>query len=261
MTQRSRHRGLRLPRGVSRAAGISRSLWQYHASPARARRMREFYRPFVSSGALVFDVGAHVGDRVRAFRALGAEVVAVEPQPAAFKCLKWLFGRSFGVDLVNAAVSGGEGEITLNINLANPTVSTASTEFVAAADGARGWAEQRWEEIRTVPATTLDALIARFGQPDFIKIDVEGFEAAALAGLSQAVPALSFEFTTIQRRVAYQCIDRLEALGRYRYNLSLGESFAMEYDRWLSAGGVTEVIARLHHSVNSGDVYAVREPA
>jgi len=33
--------------------------------------------------------------------------------------------------------------------------------------------------------------------PAFIKIDVEGFEAQALAGLSQPVRRYRFEFTTI----------------------------------------------------------------
>jgi hypothetical protein len=77
-----------LQRGLRETAGIARSLWQYHGSIGRARRMREFYWLLVPAGGLVFDVGAHVGDRVRTFRSLGAEVVAVEPQPAAFKCLQ-----------------------------------------------------------------------------------------------------------------------------------------------------------------------------
>ena len=72
--------------------------------------------------------------------------------------------------------------------------------------------------------TTLDALIARHGAPAFAKIDVEGFEAEVLPGLTQAVPALSFEFTTIQRDVALACLERCQALGYVRYNAALGES-------------------------------------
>ena len=46
--------------------------------------MAQFVRP----GDLVFDVGAHVGDRIAAFRRLGARVVAVEPQPALVRTLQ-----------------------------------------------------------------------------------------------------------------------------------------------------------------------------
>ena len=50
---------------------------------ARARAaMDRLYGQFVRPGDLVFDIGAHVGDRVASFRRLGARVVAVEPQPA-----------------------------------------------------------------------------------------------------------------------------------------------------------------------------------
>ena len=147
--------------------------------------------------------------------------------------------------------------MTLRVNSANPTVTTASHDFVAAADGAGGWEGQVWDTQVEVPCTTLDALIAEHGQPAFAKIDVEGFEATVLAGLSRPLPALSFEFTTIQRDVALACLDRLAALGRYGFDVALGESQALTFDRWVSADAMAAHIAALPHAANSGDVYCV----
>ena len=64
-----------------RGMGLARSLAIYHAIPLRQRKLRRLYGHFVREGALVFDIGAHAGNRVRAFKALGCSVIAVEPQP------------------------------------------------------------------------------------------------------------------------------------------------------------------------------------
>ena len=219
--------------------------------------MERLYRRFVRPGDLVFDIGAHVGDRVAAFRRLGARVVAVEPQPALRATLKLLHGRDRAVTIEPVALGRADGTVELMLNLDNPTVSTASPEFIRAAAGARGWEGQAWTRTITVPMTTLDALIARHGVPAFIKIDVEGLEAEVLAGLSRPVAALSFEFTTIQRKVARAAIDRCAALGYASFNAALGESQALMHEPWLTASQIAYWLAALPHAANSGDVYAV----
>ena len=242
--------------GLKTARGIVRSLRIYYGHRARAAAMDHLYRRFVQRGDLVFDVGAHVGDRGAAFRRLGARVVAVEPQPALVKVLRILYGLRAGVTIEAKAVGRSVGTTEIMINADNPTVSTSSHDFVEAARGAPGWEAQRWGKTLRVPMTTLDALIARHGIPTFIKIDVEGFEAEALAGLTQPVKALSFEFTTIQRDVALASIERCKALGYTRFNAALGESQTFVHADWVDAAAITHWMSELQVVANSGDIYA-----
>ena len=238
------------------AIGVRRSLDVYYRDAARTARMDALNSAFVTKGARVFDIGAHVGDRTASFLRLGASVVALEPQPRVFRALRLLHGRAPAAVLLPWAVGKGTGEVTLYLNTRNPTVATVAPEFIDAATGAQGWEDQVWDDSIVVPVTTLDVLIARYGVPDFVKIDVEGHEADVLAGLSTAVAALSFEFTTIQRPVAHACIDRLCELGRYRFNLSLGEDHALRHKTWLTADALRAELDALPDAANSGDVYA-----
>jgi len=240
------------------ARGIFRSLRIYYGGRHDSAAMDRLYAHFVKPGDLVFDVGAHVGDRIAAFRRLGARVVACEPNPPLVKTLRVIYGRDRNVTIEPVAAGAAAGEIDMNINVDNPTVSTASHAFVEASHGAPGWEGQVWGKTIKVGVTTLDALIARHGVPAFIKIDVEGYEAEALAGLTQAVPALSFEFTTIQRDVARACLARCAALAFARYNAALGESQTLAHEPWQSAPAIGAWLDALPAEANSGDVYAVR---
>jgi FkbM family methyltransferase len=238
------------------ARGVVRSLRIYYGNRQRRDAMERLYGRFIKPGDLVFDIGAHVGDRVAAFRRLGARVVAVEPQPALRTTLKLLHRRDRAVTIEPVAVGRSVGTIDLRLNLDNPTVATASPDFIRAAAGAAGWEGQAWTRTLAVPMTTLDVLIARHGVPAFIKIDVEGFEAEVLAGLSRPVATLSFEFTTIQRSIATAAIDRCIALGYASFNAVLGESQTLVHEDWVTAAQIAQWLTALPHAANSGDVYA-----
>ena len=72
----------------------------------------------------------------------------------------------------------------------------------------------------TVPVTTLDSLIALYGEPDFCKIDVEGFEKEVFKGLSRPLARLSFEFHAEFLGETFACLELLRELGLYRFNFT-----------------------------------------
>jgi FkbM family methyltransferase len=236
-------------------APLHRSLDAYYGDPARDAAMDALHARFVRAGDLAFDIGSHVGDRIGSFRRLGARVVAVEPQPLCLAALRFLYALDDQVTLLQAACGARTGTVTVHVNSANPTVSTVSPDFVQAADGATGWEDQVWDAQIETALTTLDALIAAYGVPSFTKIDVEGYEDAVLAGLSRPLPALSFEFTTIEREVAVRCLDRLAQLGPYGFDVTLAEGEPMVFGRWLPGAEMAGYLLALPHSANSGDVY------
>ncbi len=98
-------------------------------------------------------------------------------------------------------------------------------------------------------------MIEAYGAPAFIKIDVEGFEDRALAGLSHAVPVISFEFTTHQRDVASRSLDRLAHLGDYNFNACLGESWTWVFPQPVDIATIRQWLVALPDEANSGDIY------
>jgi FkbM family methyltransferase len=219
------------------------------------------YRQFVSSGALAFDIGAHVGNRTRAFAALGCRVVALEPQPDFARILRALFDRSPSVHVVQAAIGDHDGHTVLAVSERTPTVTTSDPTWQGLRGQEPGFAGVRWNRRIAVETFTLDTLIAQWGRPAFIKIDVEGSELSALEGLSVSVPALSFEYLPTAVRSAAKCVARLEAIGTYVYNFSVGESYRLASDRWLTAAEVIAALDRPDAQRRAGDVYARLEPA
>ncbi len=109
----------------------------YYGVPLRNRALTRFYAQFVRPGDLCFDIGAHVGNRVRALSRLGARVVALEPQPQCMRLLRRWYGHHPNIELVEQAVGTAPSTRTLFISERTPTVTTLSRDWIAAGGHAR----------------------------------------------------------------------------------------------------------------------------
>ncbi|HHO53444.1 MAG TPA: FkbM family methyltransferase [Deltaproteobacteria bacterium] len=218
--------------------------------------MDRFYGQFIQPGDLCFDVGSHVGNRVRSWRSLGATVVAIEPQPDFMRILELLYGRSEHVHLEAIGVADAPGTLELHISRAAPTVSTFASGWIDEVASTERWSGITWEDRVQVEVHTLDQLIEAYGPPAFCKVDVEGFEATVLSGLSQPIAALSFEYVPEALDVAVACIEHLSTLGSYRFRTSKVETMRWVEDDWLSAGQMCDQLSSMGVEASSGDVYA-----
>jgi FkbM family methyltransferase len=228
----------------------------YHGQPGRHRDLVHFYRQFLGPGDVAFDLGAHVGSRVRAWRTLGARVVAVEPQPDCVRVLRLLFGRDRGVTILPVAVGAKPGTARLALSTRTPTVSSMSPRWIESVAADRSFAQVRWDRSVDVEMRTLDGLIATYGEPTFCKIDVEGSEVDVLAGLSRPLRGLSFEYLPPAHDAALEALERVERLGDYQFNYSPVETAQMVGKGWFDAAELVSVLEKHRPLGRSGDVYA-----
>jgi FkbM family methyltransferase len=239
-----------------RQYGLIRELrdWSIHDL-----KMLEFYSGFVSPGALCFDVGANIGNRVKIFLELQAEVVAIEPQEKCAQILKRVFGHHQHLRIIQKALGEREGEAEIMISDSD-TLSSMSPEWIEAVKKSGRFAEYRWDNTQKIQMTTLDNLIQQYGIPQFIKIDVEGFENQVIRGLSQPVPLISLEFVSERIKPTLNCIDHLAVLGDIRLNYSMGESMEFSLETWIGPEEMKSLLSSLAGEKNVfGDVYIKSE--
>jgi FkbM family methyltransferase len=179
---------------------------------------RDFH--FIKPGMLIFDIGANMGNYAALFSNLQAKVVALEPQPFCYRFMRLRFMFNNKVKLIQAASGENKSVMQMTVSSAH-TLSSLNSEWITKVNESERFKEHgqpTWNEKIEVEVTTLDLLIAQHGIPDYIKIDVEGFEKNVLAGLNKAVKIISFEFTLPElKNDAIDCIKKLDSLGKYEY--------------------------------------------
>ena len=226
------------------------------------RKLLRFYSQFISKGDLCFDIGANIGNRTEVFLRLGATVVAVEPQDICMQKLLNKYGDNNKVFLVHKALGAKEGKGNLILSNSH-TVSSMSKEWIDCVKNSdmffTSTSAFQWHKTVSVPITTLDKLIKKYGNPIVCKIDVEGFEYQVIKGLSQPVKMISFEFTPAPKFIslAIKSIKHLSSIGNVKFNYSFGESMAFALSNWVDKEKICNILLSIpYKTAFSGDIYA-----
>jgi FkbM family methyltransferase len=241
---------------IRQQIGLWRSLIIYYCIPFRGRRLTHFYRPFIQPGDLCFDIGAHVGNRTRAWTKLGARVVALEPQPQLMRFLQRWYGHRTDITLLEEAAGAEAGHTTMYISRLTPTVTSLSPKWINSVREDQSFANVLWDDAVPVRVTTLDQLIERFGTPALCKIDVEGYEFEVLKGLSQPLVLVSFEYIPATIELSISCVARLSQIGQYEFNWLVGENYRFSSPIWLNEADIVDKLKSSLKTGRSGDIYA-----
>ena len=193
---------------------------------ARYRQELNFYSQLLQPGNLCFDVGANIGKKTEIFLKVGTSVVAFEPQPDCMTEIKARCGN-FGDKLHTCQSALGEksGEVILHLKEESSDQASLLND----------WEGTSKDSIK-VPMTTLDHAIAKYGKPDYCKIDVEGYELNVLQGLTQEIPLLSFEYHLRKREIktVHSCLDYLSQFGELWVNLIPSTSMEFAFKEWIN---------------------------
>ena len=165
---------------------------------------------------LAFDIGCNIGKYTLALLDEGySKVISVDPNPHLFNIQDERVVRVFG------ACSDKNTIIPFYFSNAD-TISTASIDWVK---NSRFANQYKWEKY-SVESTTIDSLVAQFGIPNHIKIDVEGYEETVLKGMSKKyADEICFEWAEEEGDSAVRCVEYLKNLGYEKFGFIFSDTY------------------------------------
>jgi FkbM family methyltransferase len=193
-----------------------------------------------------FDVGANRGTYTRyLLEQYQADlVIAVEPNPSCVAILKDLFKREMDrVVIVERAVSDKSEPIDFHICTSIDTVSSADPNWVT---NSRFAHQFHWADPIKVETISLDELIDIHGEPQAIKIDVEGYELSALRSLTKKdiKSEISFEWTAERAVETVTSLAYLDKLGYDSFGFThMSNDHSLRPTFWDSARAIGDTIS------------------
>ena len=150
-----------------------------HFDPSYEAETLKLWFRLVSPSLTIYDIGANIGlySVLTAKQLDRGKVICFEPAPVSFETTKKhleINGASDKCHVIQAAVSKESGGV-IRFSILEDAQGTNPMNRIA-----------KKEETSTVdvPVMCLDQILKEYGEPDLIKMDIEGAEVDALRGAS-----------------------------------------------------------------------------
>jgi FkbM family methyltransferase len=192
---------------------------------------------------IYFDIGANVGAWSLANIERCDRIIAVEASPSTCKVLLANCAAAAGkIECLNYAVcNSDQDEITFYESEQN-VLNTLNKEWLTSETSR--FANTAFQETKC-KTISIDKLIQLYGQPTFIKIDVEGAENLVLKSLtSKAASMICFEWASEFNHITNECLDHLEQLGYTKFAIQYTDSYTYRPNTSASIDVIREELSK-----------------
>jgi len=183
---------------------------------------------------LLFDIGANRGDAVMAGLQQGYQVVALEPSSIYAELVK-NFIYNPNVTPLRFAVSDKDYQEVKFYEAEEDGLSTLNKDWLTSPDMPYNGKPYRETVATTI---TIDTLATIYGEPDLIKIDVEGAEWLVFKGMARKYGMLTFEWTDATIKEHIEQLQYLQSLGYTEVAPQFIENHLQQPDKWYSIGSL-----------------------
>ena len=165
-------------------------------------------------GKLIIDVGCGTGEWIKANYNKDDTFIGIEADEAPYKIAKEYFKDCDNVTIINLLVSHAVGYVDFFISDTSP-ISTAELKWI---HKSRHSHVANWNKFTRVQSITLNDIVAKYGRPYHVKIDVEGHELKVIMGLTVKIGLISFEWVEEFKEDAILAVKHLKKIGYKQFN-------------------------------------------
>jgi FkbM family methyltransferase len=198
---------------------------------------------------MIFDIGSNIGDWTSANINNSDKFITIEASPSTYKKMYERHGNNSKVVCLNYAVCNNNCEDVTFYDCSCHFLSTLNVDWLSS-EKSRFYGE-KYTEIK-VPSITIDKLIETYGNPELIKIDVEGGEDKCITSLTKKVPQLCFEWASETNDVTIRCLNHLYSLGFTDFYLQNNDNYTFRPSTYTSFENVIEQLNKTTPKVDWG---------
>lgn len=187
----------------------------------------------INKDVLIFDIGANRGfftdTCLRTYNNL--KIVTIEPNINLYNFLLDKYKNNQSVLLLPNVVAENNDQLIDFFISNSDTISTAEMDWITKS---RFSNDHSWGEPIKIKSVSLDFLIQKYGTPDLIKIDVEGYELEVIKGLKNKQREICFEWAEEQYEKINETCKYLKNLGYENFGFIDGDAYLKKPEKYTS---------------------------